>query len=216
MADEVLSQAELETLLASVASNVQPAASAKRAVAMPSLASAAAAPQPVKPRERVQPYDFKRPQRVDKEQLRALQMLHERFARVWGGTVGLVAQRRRSESDLGRSAQLQRVRLRARQPDLFQPGASQSAQRTAGARRAPVDSLSDHRSPAGRRARADDDCAAAAHADRAAAGGAHHRLAVARTAPGLARRARPRAVGRVAWRATRSWRRSRWRTTSWW
>ena len=32
-----------------------------------------------KPREKVTPYDFKRPERVGKEQMRALQTLHEGF-----------------------------------------------------------------------------------------------------------------------------------------
>ena len=70
MPDEVLSQAEVESLLTAMESQV---------------------PKPAPPapgdrkerrtREKVSPYDFKRPERVGKEQMRALQSLHEGFGR---------------------------------------------------------------------------------------------------------------------------------------
>src|SRR5581483_6923475 len=40
-----------------------------------------------RPRERVVPYDFKRPERVGKEQMRALQTLHEGFGRNFGAAL---------------------------------------------------------------------------------------------------------------------------------
>jgi flagellar motor switch protein FliM len=73
MADEVLSQAEVESLLTTVEGGIRPAAQGK------------AAPKPAsKQRNRVLPYDFKRPERVGKEQMRALQSLHEGFGRNFG------------------------------------------------------------------------------------------------------------------------------------
>jgi flagellar motor switch protein FliM len=75
MADEVLSQAEVESLLS----------------AMEGAAPARSTPQPVaappRPREKVSPYDFKRPERVGKEQMRALQSLHEGFSRNFGAAL---------------------------------------------------------------------------------------------------------------------------------
>ena len=73
MSGDVLSQAEVESLLSAMASNSEAAAAPPppepTSVAMP------------KPREKVTPYDFKRPERVGKEQMRALQTLHEGFGR---------------------------------------------------------------------------------------------------------------------------------------
>jgi flagellar motor switch protein FliM len=76
MSDEVLSQAEVESLLSAME------ASAPR--------SESAAPKPpVTPRSRdkITPYDFKRPERVGKEQMRALQSLHEGFGRNFGAAL---------------------------------------------------------------------------------------------------------------------------------
>ena len=39
------------------------------------------------PREKITPYDFKRPERVGKEQMRALQSLHEGFGRNFGAAL---------------------------------------------------------------------------------------------------------------------------------
>ncbi len=77
MAHEVLSQAEVESLL-----NAMEANAANRA-------DTAAAPPPAGPRSRdkVTPYDFKRPERVGKEQIRALQSLHEGFGRNFGAAL---------------------------------------------------------------------------------------------------------------------------------
>jgi flagellar motor switch protein FliM len=81
MADEVLSQAEVESLLSAMESqSLGPGA--KAAVGGPP----AAKPSP-RSREKVTPYDFKRPERVGKEQMRALQSLHEGFGRNFGAAI---------------------------------------------------------------------------------------------------------------------------------
>jgi flagellar motor switch protein FliM len=76
MAGDVLSQAEVESLLSAIDSGSVPKAAAQGA-APPKRGSPAAA----KLREKVTAYDFKRPERVGKEQMRALQTLHEGFGR---------------------------------------------------------------------------------------------------------------------------------------
>lgn len=79
MADEVLSQAEVESLLTSMESG-QP----KSAPVRPQPAAPKA---PARPREKITPYDFRRPERVGKEQMRALQSLHEGFGRNFGAAL---------------------------------------------------------------------------------------------------------------------------------
>lgn len=71
MGGDVLSQAEVESLLSAM-DPVATAAASKRTVEKE---------VPAKPREKVTTYDFKRPERVGKEQMRALQTLHEGFGR---------------------------------------------------------------------------------------------------------------------------------------
>jgi flagellar motor switch protein FliM len=73
MGDGVLSQAEVESLLSS----------------MDSAPSKPAEPVRTAPRsrEKIMPYDFRRPERVGKEQMRALQSLHEGFARNFGASL---------------------------------------------------------------------------------------------------------------------------------
>jgi len=70
--EEVLSQAEVESLL-----------SAMEAQTAPESAPA----QPRRTRTKVTAYDFKRPERVGKEQVRALQTLHEGFSRNFGAAL---------------------------------------------------------------------------------------------------------------------------------
>lgn len=90
MAEEGLSQAELETLLSALELDAGPAA--ERGESSPSIApqsprgNSSAPPQ--KQRDKVAPYDFKRPQRVTKEQIRALQTLHDDFARKYAAALG--------------------------------------------------------------------------------------------------------------------------------
>src|SRR5262245_6321545 len=83
MADEVLSQAEVESLLSAMESQGTHASKA----AKQSQPAASGLRAPVKPREKVTPYDFKRPERVGKEQMRALQSLHEGFGRNFGAAL---------------------------------------------------------------------------------------------------------------------------------
>jgi len=73
MSGDVLSQAEVESLLSAMAAGGE-AVSAMTAPPEPAAG-------PLKPRDKVTPYDFKRPERVGKEQMRALQTLHEGFGR---------------------------------------------------------------------------------------------------------------------------------------
>ncbi len=78
MPDEVLSQEEVESLL----SAMDPASAvATRPAATRQVSS------PPRSREKVSPYDFKRPERVGKEQMRALQSLHEGFGRNFGAAL---------------------------------------------------------------------------------------------------------------------------------
>ncbi|HTU25052.1 MAG TPA: flagellar motor switch protein FliM, partial [Pirellulales bacterium] len=78
MAGDVLSQAEVESLLSAMESGAL-----NELAAQPAPPPAARRPSsaPQRPREKVSPYDFKRPERVGKEQMRALQTLHEGFGR---------------------------------------------------------------------------------------------------------------------------------------
>lgn len=75
MGGDVLSQAEVENLL-----------SAMDDVAGEQEASAVVA-QPSRLREKIAVYDFKRPERVGKEQMRALQTMHEGFGRNFGAAL---------------------------------------------------------------------------------------------------------------------------------
>jgi flagellar motor switch protein FliM len=75
MAEEVLSQAEVESLL-----NAMEAGASKPAAAPKT-------PTATRMREKITPYDFKRPERVGKEQMRALQSLHEGFGRNFGAAL---------------------------------------------------------------------------------------------------------------------------------
>ena len=81
MVGDVLSQAEVESLL----SAVEGPQGAKKAE--PPQRPVAEFPALGKPREKVTTYDFKRPERVGKEQMRALQTLHEGFSRNFGAAL---------------------------------------------------------------------------------------------------------------------------------
>ena len=77
MTTEVLSQLEVESLLSAMGTGRRIAGQATRPSKSPSPAS----------REKIAPYDFKRPERVGKEQMRALQTLHEGFGRNFGAAL---------------------------------------------------------------------------------------------------------------------------------
>jgi len=85
MGGDVLSQSEVENLLSAMAAGGEQAA----AVVTPPAAgeSGSGGFVPPKPREKITPYDFKRPERVGKEQMRALQTLHEGFGRNFGAAL---------------------------------------------------------------------------------------------------------------------------------
>ena len=80
MGTEVLNQSDIDALL--------------DAASAPAPAPAAAPPTQIFSRARrdreqieIEPYDFKRPERISKDQMRALQMLHETFARNFGAAL---------------------------------------------------------------------------------------------------------------------------------
>jgi len=89
MGGDVLSQTEVESLLSAMAAGGEEAAAAAAPAAPTEGVPVGAAPSFVapKPREKVTPYDFKRPERVGKEQMRALQTLHEGFGRNFGAAL---------------------------------------------------------------------------------------------------------------------------------
>ena len=82
MSGDVLSQAEVESLLSAMEATgaKQDAPPARDAAARDRSAGG-------KSREKITPYDFKRPERVGKEQMRALQSLHEGFGRNFGAAL---------------------------------------------------------------------------------------------------------------------------------
>ncbi len=75
MSTDVLSQIEVESLLSAMGAS-EPATSGP--LAKENTGSG---------REKITPYDFKRPERVGKEQMRALQTLHEGFGRNFGAAL---------------------------------------------------------------------------------------------------------------------------------
>lgn len=82
MGSDVLSQSEVENLLSAMA-----ASGADVATAVTPAGGSAPGTSSQKPREKITPYDFKRPERVGKEQMRALQTLHEGFGRNFGAAL---------------------------------------------------------------------------------------------------------------------------------
>lgn len=81
MGGDVLSQAEVESLLSAMSTGES------ATLPPPEPAPSGQGPAPAKPREKITPYDFKRPERVGKEQMRALQTLHEGFGRNFGAAM---------------------------------------------------------------------------------------------------------------------------------
>jgi flagellar motor switch protein FliM len=75
MTTDVLTQLEVESLLSAMGN------SGEQPFSEPPLKSTSAG------REKIAPYDFKRPERVGKEQMRALQTLHEGFGRNFGAAL---------------------------------------------------------------------------------------------------------------------------------
>ncbi len=75
MGGDVLSQAEVENLLSALEAEPE------------DLQPMVASPVTLRPKEKVSVYDFKRPERVGKEQMRALQTMHEGFGRNFGAAL---------------------------------------------------------------------------------------------------------------------------------
>jgi flagellar motor switch protein FliM len=80
MSEDVLSQEDVEKLLTQMEaeSNAAPKTGAGAPISMP---------EEIRVREKIVPYDFKRPERVGKEQMRALQTLHDGFSRNYGAAL---------------------------------------------------------------------------------------------------------------------------------
>jgi flagellar motor switch protein FliM len=74
MSRDILSQAEVESLLSAMDGR-------------DSDVVADAATSRIKHRDKISPYDFKRPERVGKEQMRSLQTMHESFGRNFGAAL---------------------------------------------------------------------------------------------------------------------------------
>jgi flagellar motor switch protein FliM len=88
MSDEVLGNEELEELLKSMDSDeAELQGSDPEPAVKPDQPNVFAAAKPSAPRQRIVAYDFKRPERVGKEQMRSLQSLHEGFARKFGASL---------------------------------------------------------------------------------------------------------------------------------
>ena len=167
MADEVLSQAEVESLLTAMES--QPAGG--RRLRGPDARRAACPAAAPGSREKVTPYDFKRPERVGKEQMRALQSLHEGFGRNFGAALSALL-RTIVEVKLTSVDQLtySEFVFSLENPTCFNLLKAEPLEGQPDPRHQPVDPLPDHRPPAGRRQRRRPRLAAAADGDRAAAG----------------------------------------------
>jgi len=89
MSEDVLSQEEVESLLTGLSPETKPKEAPQAATATAVAAPAptpASAPSP-RPMVAAIPYDFKRPERVGKEQMRALEALHEGFGRNFGAAL---------------------------------------------------------------------------------------------------------------------------------
>jgi flagellar motor switch protein FliM len=84
MPGDVLSQTEVENLLSAMSGGEQQPAAA---VAGPVTEYRGASRTPPAYRDKVTTYDFKRPERVGKEQMRALHTMHEGFGRNFGAAL---------------------------------------------------------------------------------------------------------------------------------
>jgi flagellar motor switch protein FliM len=82
---DLLSQDEVENLLSAMDPPTKPGSATHHA----SSQAVTYSPSPSAPRirEKVVPYDFKRPERVGKEQMRSLQTMHEGFGRNFGASM---------------------------------------------------------------------------------------------------------------------------------
>jgi len=84
---DILSQDEIDALLASVGASVGSSAPTSSSSPAPSGGGRSATQEKPKEERKVSLYDFRRPDRVSKDQMRVLQNLHEGFARVLSTTL---------------------------------------------------------------------------------------------------------------------------------
>lgn len=85
--DDILSQGEIDALMAGLDSEMASTDAAGAGAAVAEEAEAEADPDPLptaKGDKKIKRYDFKRPDRFSKDQLRMLEMMHEAFARHFG------------------------------------------------------------------------------------------------------------------------------------
>jgi flagellar motor switch protein FliM len=92
MAEEALSQSQVEGLLKAMESGqaspeIAPVAAPAASPVSPPKQGNTPPPRRAPVSERVTPYDFKRPERVGKEQMRAMHSLHETIARNFGAVM---------------------------------------------------------------------------------------------------------------------------------
>ncbi|MGH7441571.1 MAG: hypothetical protein ACREKE_02735, partial [bacterium] len=84
--DDILNQGEIDALMAGLDSEMASAAAAddKSDAVESEPEQQEVEPPTVKGEKRIKRYDFKRPDRFSKDQLRMLEMMHEAFARHFG------------------------------------------------------------------------------------------------------------------------------------
>jgi flagellar motor switch protein FliM len=83
---EILSQSEIEALLASLTGDDEPS-SAPAETAAPAAMPSFGSPRSESKTVSYEPYDFRRPDKLSKDQMRTLQMIHETFGRVFASTL---------------------------------------------------------------------------------------------------------------------------------
>ena len=186
MADDVLSQAELETLLSSLESST-----ARRGQRLAGPCPAAHRTRPrFRAHELIVPRELDRSRSIAQpcKSLRCA-ALHEGVSRSFSAALSALL-RTVVEVKLtcDRASHLRRVRGPAGESDLRQCRASGAAGGKMDSRRQSAIALSDDRSAAGRRTRAGADRAAAVDGNRTATRLAHHEAVLARARTGLAER----------------------------
>ena len=82
--DDILSQGEIDALMSGMDAEMAAAPAAAEAAPEEEAESEAAYTPTVKGEKKIKRYDFKRPDRFSKDQLRMLEMMHEAFARHFG------------------------------------------------------------------------------------------------------------------------------------
>ena len=183
MGGDVLSQAEVESLLNAMSANEE-AANADEA--RPAAASSSGPP---KIREKITPYDFKRRSASARNKCGPCRRIHEGFGRNFGAAVHAAADDRGSEAHQRRPAHLRRVRVQPGKPHLLQPAQGGAAGREPDPRHQPFDSLPHHRSALGGRTRRGRDRPPPLDRNRTPPGVADHQLVPRSASAGVGERA---------------------------